>query len=74
MIIKGAQSATGTLLCIQPVTSYASLIRAGACVESSLQRANFPTLFALARQANNSSYSNCRSCNNNSDFAPSYSE
>ena len=74
MIIKGVQPATGTLLSIQPVTSYTSLIRAGVRVENSLRSGNFPTLSALARQANNSSSSNRRSSNNNSDSTPSYSE
>ena len=74
MIIKGAQPATGALLCIQPVTSYASLIRDGASVESSLRSGNFPTLSALARQANAFNNSNRRGSKNNSDSAPSYSE
>ena len=48
MIIKEMQAVTGALLCIQPITSYASLIRAGACVESLLRSGNFPMLSALA--------------------------
>ena len=75
MIIKGAQPATRALLCIQPVTSFASLIRDGAHVESSLRSGNFPALSALARQANNTSNNNNRRSNNdNSDPAPGYSK
>ena len=58
IIIKGAQPTTGALLCLQSITSFASLIPAGARVESSLRSGNFPTLSAFANQAtasNNSS-------------------
>ena len=74
MIIKGAQPTTGALLSIQLVTSFASLIRAGARVESSLRSGNFPALSAMARQANNPSNSNHRSSNNNNDSATGYFE
>ena len=74
MIIKGAQPATRALLSIQPVTSYASLIRAGTRVEGPLQGGHFPTLSAMARQANNPSSSNRRSSSNNNDSATSYSQ
>ena len=72
MIIKGALPATGTLLCIQYITSHASLIRAGAHVESSLQTGHFPALSALVRQANTSS--NRRSSSNNNNSTPDCSE
>ena len=75
MIIKGAQPVTGALLSIQPITSYASLIRVGARVESSLRSGHFPALSAMARQANNPSSSNSRRCsNNNNDSATGYSQ
>ena len=74
MIIKGVQPTTGALLCIQPITNFASLIRAGPRVESSLRSGNFPTLSALARQANNSSSSNHRGSSSNNDFATGYFE
>ena len=74
MIVKGAQPAIGALLAIQPVTSLASLIRSGACVESSLRSGNFPTLAALAEQINNNSSNNRRGSNKNNNSAPNYSE
>ena len=36
IIIRGAQPATGSLLSIQPIPNFSSLIRAGTRVESSL--------------------------------------
>ena len=60
----------GGLLSIQPITSFASLIRVGALVERLLQSGNFPALTEFAKQAaassgNNSSNNN--KGNNNSD-------
>ena len=66
MIVKGVLPATGTLLCIQHITSFASLIRAGARVESSLQSGHFPALFALARQADSTSNRHNSDSSNNS--------
>ena len=71
MIIKGVLPATGTLLCIQHITSFASLVRASARVESLMRSEHFPALFALARQANTS---NRRSSNNSNNSSPDCSE
>ena len=49
IVIKEAQPSLGALLSIQPVTTFAALIRAGASVESSLRSGNFPTLSAFAK-------------------------
>ena len=68
MIVKGALLATATLLYIQHITSFASLIRAGAHVESSLQSGHFPALSALARQANSTNNHRSSNSSNNSTF------
>ena len=73
-MIRGAQPSTGTLLAIQPVTTFASLIWAGTCVESSLRSGNFLALSTFAKQAtasgsshsgSSSSTTNNNSSNNN---------
>ena len=71
MILKGTLLVTGSLLCIQHITSFASLVRAGTCVESSLQSEHFPALSALASWANTSDRSNR---NNNNNPATGYFE
>ena len=68
IISKGAQAATEALLCLQPITSFASLTRASACVESSLWSGNFPTLADFAKQATASSSNNYnKNCNSSSN-------
>ena len=74
IVIGGTQPSTGALLSIQPVTTFAALIRAGTCVESSLQSGNFPALYAFAKQAtvsNNSSSSSTTTTSNNSSGSSS---
>ena len=73
MIIKGVQPTIGGLLSIQSITSFASLIRVGACVESSLRSGNFPKLVVIDGQINNFN-SNRRDGTCNRDSAPDYSE
>ena len=58
IIIKGAQPATEALLCMQPISSFASLIQADTRVESSLQDGNFPALSTFAKQATASNSNN----------------
>ena len=61
---------TEALPSIQPVTSFASFIRVGAHVESSLRSDNFPALSTFAKQAtspNNNNNSSSNSNNNNSN-------
>ena len=74
MIIKGAQLAIGGLLSIQSITSFASLIRVGARVESSLRSGNFPVLAAIDGQINNNFNNNHRDGTCKRDSAPDYSE
>ena len=72
IITRGMQPATGALLSIQSITSFASLIRSSTHVESSLQSRNLPTLAAIAWEINNN-YSNNRHdgiCNR--DFTSDY--
>ena len=63
IVIGGAQPATGALLNIQPVTTFAALIRAGTRVESSLRSGIFPALSAFAKQATVSSSSTSNNSN-----------
>ena len=68
-LIRGAQPSIGGLLSIQPIITFASLIRAGARMESSLRSSRYPSLSALARQdtapSNSNSHRNYTSGSNN---------
>ena len=66
IVIGGAQPTTRALLSIQPITTFAALIRAGTRVESSLRSGNFPAFSVFAKQATVSSTSTSSSTSNNS--------
>ena len=65
IIIRGAQPSTGALLAIQAVTSFASLIRVGTRMESTLRSGNFPVLSVFAKQATSPSNGGSSSNTNN---------
>ena len=67
-LIRGAQPSIGGLLSIQPITTFASLIRAGARVESSLRSGCYLALIAFAGQdtaPGNNNHNHSNSNNNN---------
>ena len=69
-MIRGAQPTTGALLSIQPVTTFAALIRAGTRVESSLRSGNFPALSAFTKQATVSSSSTSNNSSGSTSSCP----
>ena len=72
ILIRGSQPSIGGLLSIQPLTTFASLVRVGARIENSIRSGRYPTISASARQdiAPNNCNNNHSGSNNNGNKHP----